>query len=95
LPVTIFLISLCNCMSFVVDISTMGCGLPAMLDDGCCYSLFGFSDVPSTRVRSTSKFFVGTSPCGRILGSLDPDVGIFVFDFLTCSSKRFHLRLLS
>jgi hypothetical protein len=48
-------------------------GLPAWLDDGCCDSLLGFPDVPSTSVRSISiyvdlsgakKFFRWYFPCG-------------------------------
>jgi hypothetical protein len=81
----------------------MGGGLPALLDDGCCVSLLGVSDVASTRVLSRSisavlrgakKFFVGNSLFERSLGSLDSGVGTLFFGFFAMSSEGFRLRLL-
>jgi hypothetical protein len=103
LPLTISLMCLCNYIGFVAVVSTMGGGLPALLDEGCCNSLLRSSDVPSARVRSTSiyavfeganKFFVGTSPFGRSMGSLDSGVGTLVLDFFAFSSEGFRLRLI-
>jgi hypothetical protein len=73
-----------------------------LLDDGCCNSLYGLSDVPSTNARSTfisdvlrglRSFPLVLPPCGLSLGSLDPGVRMLVFDFLACSSEGFRLRL--
>jgi hypothetical protein len=55
-------------MRFVVQVSTMGGGLPDLLDDCCCKFLFRSSVISSMGVRSTSipdvlkgtkKFLVG------------------------------------
>lgn len=36
LPLTMSLICLCNCIRFVVEVSTMGDSLPDLLDECCC-----------------------------------------------------------
>jgi hypothetical protein len=103
LPLTDPLICLCNCIRFVVEVSTMEDGLPDLLDDACCDSPSGLCVDSTTRVRSTSfllpsgvksSSWLGARP-GIVSEGPGPDVIVTIFlTLLPFSSDVIRLRLL-